>query len=293
VTAVVDRAGEVAAAPAAHPGVRSVWRTVGARVGSTLGWFATSLVVLGALWEIGVRAFGLDAFGAKSASQVFTWLFLVPAARGHRAELGTALGTTAAHAGLGFLCGAGVGLLLALVLVVTPRLERPVMPLVLLTQALPILTVLPLFILVFGRGYLVTIVITTLAVFFPMFVLAVQGLRSVSAAHLDFFRSLDASRTTVLRRLRIPHAVPNVFAAARICVPSAMFGAIVSEWLATGDGLGFLMINAASSAGGYSELWSAVALTTVFTMAWYALVGVVEAVVLGRFAPEQLTPSHH
>ena len=292
-TAVVDPAAEVTAPPAAGTGVRSVWRTVGARVGSTLGWFVTSLVVLAALWEIGVRAFDLGSFGAKSASQVFTWLFLAPAGPGHRAELAAALATTAAHAGLGFACGAGVGLVLALVLVVTPRMERPVMPLVLLTQALPILTVLPLFILVFGRGYLVTVVITTLAVFFPMFVLAVQGLRSVSAAHLDFFRSLDASDRTVLLRLRIPHAVPNVFAAAKICVPSAMFGAIVSEWLATGDGLGFLMINAASSAGGYSELWAAVALTTVFTMAWYALVGVVEVVVLGRFAPEKLTAARH
>jgi ABC-type nitrate/sulfonate/bicarbonate transport system permease component len=94
---------------------------------------------------------------------------------------------------------------------------------------------------------------------------------------------------TTLVRLRLPSAVPNVCAAARVAVPSAMFGAIVAEWLATGDGLGYLMITAASGAGGYSQLWASVVVTTLFTMAAYAAVGVVEGICLGRFAPHRLT----
>jgi ABC-type nitrate/sulfonate/bicarbonate transport system permease component len=268
--------------------VSPVWRAVIANVASTLGWFVASIVILATIWQIGVKAFGLNSFGAKSATQVFDYLFRSSAASANRQSLGVALQRTATHAGLGMASGVVVGVLLALGFVISPKLERPLMPLVLLTQALPILTVLPLFILIFGRGYLVTIVITTLAVFFPMFVLVTQGLRSVSSAHLDYFHSLDASRWTVLTRLRIPSAVPNFFAAAKICVPSAMFGAIVSEWLATGDGLGYLMINAAAGSGGYDKLWAAVALTTVFTMACYTLVGVIEVAVLGHFAPEKI-----
>jgi sulfonate transport system permease protein len=266
----------------------SISRGVVVNIAQTVGWFLLAAASIGLLWEVGVRALGLSSFGAKGPSQVFSYLVTDPAAATNRSPLEDALITTGAHAGLGFISGVGVGLILALGFVLIPALERPLMPLILLTQSLPILAVLPLFILMLGRGFGVTIVITTLAVFFPMFVMASQGLHAVPQTHLDYFHSLDSPKTTVLFRLRLPTAVPSIFAALKVCVPSAMFGAIVSEWLATGDGLGYLMVNAAASAGAYDALWSAVALTTLLTMVAYTLIETLEQVVLGHFAPEKV-----
>ena len=266
----------------------SIWRSAALNAVVTLGWFVLSVVSIALLWQLAVQLMGLGSFGAKSPTQVLAFLLTDPDAAENRRPLVEALATTSQHAGLGFVSGVSVGLLLALGFVLVPLLERPLMPIILLTQSLPVLAVLPLFILMLGRGYAVTVVITTLATFFPMFVMASQGLQQVGGPQRDYFRSLDASSATTLLRLRIPSAVPFIFAALKVCVPSAMFGAIVSEWLATGDGLGYLMVNAAASAGSYHTLWAAVGITTVVTMATYTVLEVVEQLALGRFAPEKV-----
>jgi sulfonate transport system permease protein len=273
----------------ARPG--SIWATVAKKLASDFGWLAASLLVMALVWQLAVTTFDLGSFGTKSVGDVWWFLFVDDDAGLNRSELGTALGQTAVHAGAGFVAGMLVGAGLAVAFVLAPSLERLLLPLLLLTQALPVLAVLPLFVLLFGRGLLVTLVITTLAVFFPTFVTTSQGLRSAPPGQQDWFASVAAGRWTTLLRLRLPSAVPNLCAAARVAVPSAMFGAIVAEWLATGDGLGYLMITAASGAGGYSLLWASVVVTTVFTMAWYAAVALVEGICLGHFAPHRLTSS--
>lgn len=274
-------------ASAAEPTV-TVTRDVIRRIASTFGWLALTLVFIGLLWQVTVEGLALDSFGTKSAADVATYLLTETKAATNREELYTALGQTALHALAGFSTGTAVGVTVAIVLVTVPRLQRPVVPLLLLSQAVPILAVLPLFIMILGRGVVVTVVITTLAVFFPVFVMVSQGLRSPRSAHLEYFASLSASPIQVLFRLRIPSAVPGFFAALKVAIPSAMFGAIVSEWLATGDGLGYLMTGAAAGVGGYGKLWAAVAITTAFTMLWYALVTAAEAVALGIFDPGRL-----
>ncbi|OLT09206.1 hypothetical protein BJF78_31225 [Pseudonocardia sp. CNS-139] len=265
-----------------------VWAAVARKLASDIGWLLAALLAMAAVWHLAVTTFDLGAFGTKSVGDVWRYLLTEEDAGAHRAEIGSALRRTVEHAGLGFVAGMLVGTGLAVAFVLVPALERPLLPLLLLTQALPVLAVLPLFVLLFGRGLLVTLVITTLAVFFPAFVLTAQGLRAVPAGQRDWFASVAAGRLTTLVRLRLPSAVPNVCAAAKVAVPSAMFGAIVAEWLATGDGLGYLMITAATGSGGYTQLWASVAVTTVLTMAWYAAVGVAEGICLGHFAPHRL-----
>lgn len=274
-------------APSGAP-VDRIWVTVLRRVAVDLGWLLISLTVMALLWQLAVTTFGLDSFGTKSPADVWRFLAVDDAAAENRAELLAALRETGSHAGIGFVAGIAVGIGLAVLFVLVPLLERPLMPAVLLTQALPVLAVLPLFVLLFGRGLVVTLVITILAVFFSAFVLSLQGLRSVPKDQVDYLRSLDAGAVTTLLRVRLPYAVPSMFAAARVAVPAAMFGAILAEWLATGNGLGYLMITAAAGSAGFSLLWAAVAITTAVTMTTYTVIGVVESLCLAHFAPERL-----
>jgi ABC-type nitrate/sulfonate/bicarbonate transport system permease component len=97
-------------------------------------------------------------------------------------------------------------------------------------------------------------------------------------------RAYNASSWTTLFKLRLPSALPSLFSSARIAAPGAMLGAVLAEWLATGQGLGYLMLEA-STTSEFSQLWSGVVLITASSAVIYAVVGLVETPVLRRFGP--------
>ncbi|GAA2228811.1 hypothetical protein GCM10009851_11610 [Herbiconiux moechotypicola] len=258
------------------------------RIASTLGFMLLALVVITVIWDLSVRGLGLDSFGTPTPWRVWEWWALEPDSAEHRRVVFDALGVTVRHALSGYVVGSIVGIGLAVVFTSAPRIERASLPTVLFIQTVPILAILPLFILIFGRGDLVTTAIVALTVFFPTLVWVSQGLRSPHPTTVDLFRSLDATRTTVMIRLRFPSAVAGLFVAARLAVPGALFGAFVAEWLATGDGLGYLVVTSMQAVGGFSPLWAAVSATTLLTMIAYVAVEIVEAIALARYDPDQL-----
>jgi ABC-type nitrate/sulfonate/bicarbonate transport system permease component len=110
----------------------------------------------------------------------------------------------------------------------------------------------------------------------------VFGLRSAPSNAFDLLAAYGAREATVLRKVQIPYALPAVFASARIAAPGALLGAILAEWLATGQGLGDLMVTS-SSTSNYSMLWAAVVLITAVSILVYNLVSVIERPVVARF----------
>jgi ABC-type nitrate/sulfonate/bicarbonate transport system permease component len=123
--------------------------------------------------------------------------------------------------------------------------------------------------------------------FFPTLVNVLGGLRSARAEVLELLSVYNCSKLTVVRKARIPAALPSLFASARIAVPASVLGAVVVEWLATGKGLGNAILAGAFNAR-YGILWAAAAILCAVTMVGYWAVGVCERVVLKRYAPEQL-----
>ncbi|NUR84765.1 MAG: ABC transporter permease subunit, partial [Nonomuraea sp.] len=108
------------------------------------------------------------------------------------------------------------------------------------------------------------------------------GLRSASPQATDLVLAYGGSRGTVLRKVAVPTALPSVFAAARISVPASIIGALIAEWLATGKGIGADILR---SIGGfrYDQVWADIVAVTAVSLIGYALVGIVEALVLSRF----------
>ncbi|MBW8076882.1 MAG: ABC transporter permease subunit, partial [Gallionella sp.] len=131
-------------------------------------------------------------------------------------------------------------------------------------------------------GLISVTVIAGIVTFFPTLVNVVQGLRSAPADSLLLMRAYDASKLTILRKVQVPSALPSLFSAARIAAPGALLGAVLAEWLSTGKGLGFYMLEA-STESQYNALWSGVAIITVVSVTIYAIVGVIEIPVLRRF----------
>jgi ABC-type nitrate/sulfonate/bicarbonate transport system permease component len=161
------------------------------------------------------------------------------------------------------------------------------MPLAIGLRSVPIIAMTPLLVLIFGRGLAVTLAISALLTFFTTLVNVVHGLRSTSPQIIELMRSFDASRWMVLRKVMLFSALPALFASARVSAMGAMLGAIVGEWLATGAGLGQVMI-IASVKSEYDVLWAAGALLTLVSAAVYAALAALERAVLSRYAPEQV-----
>lgn len=155
-------------------------------------------------------------------------------------------------------------------------------------RAVPIVATTPLIIMAFGRGIAGTTVIVAVMSFFPTLVNVVAGMRQTPGRLLDVVHSYHAPAWAVLWKARLPSALPAILASARIAVPASLLGATVAEWLATGGGMGDLMIVSASLAR-YDVLWSCVAVLTLTAVVGYGLVAALEGAVLRRYAPEHAT----
>ena len=86
--------------------------------------------------------------------------------------------------------------------------------------------------------------VVALMVFFPVVVTAAQGFSSVDRNLLDLLRSVDASGWQIFRRVRFPHALPQIFSGLKIGITLAVVGAVVGEWVGASNGLGYLLLHA-------------------------------------------------
>jgi len=154
------------------------------------------------------------------------------------------LGEAVAGLAIGFVAG----FVLAVLTSEFPLVRRAVMPIAVVLNVTPLVAIAPALVVAFGFGPLPKLIITGLICFFPILINTAAGLRSVSQEVLQVYRTVDASRIELLWHLRIPSALPFLFAALRVVFPLSIIGAVVAEMSAAGStrGLG-TAISVASS----------------------------------------------
>lgn len=173
---------------------------------------------------------------------------------------------TAMEAFLGFLLGAAVGMTVGLVLGRARRVAEILDPFIMAFYSLPKLALAPLFILWFGIGMQMKIVLTATICFFLVFLNTYTGVRSVSRELVAILHLMGAKEGHVITKVVIPSAVTWVFAGLRISVPYALIGAVVGELMASNRGLGFLLSSSAgdfNTAGVFAALCGIVALAAL------------------------------
>jgi NitT/TauT family transport system permease protein len=116
-----------------------------------------------------------------------------------------------------------------------------VSPLVVASQAIPIVAIAPLLAIWFGYGITPKIVTSLLIVFFPILVSVVAGIRSVEPNLRDLMRSLQANRWQMFAKLEVPSALPMVLSGLKVGATLAVIGAVVGELVNSDRGLGFLI----------------------------------------------------
>jgi ABC-type nitrate/sulfonate/bicarbonate transport system permease component len=254
-----------------------------ARLGRTVGVSALTLGVMCAIWQGAIDLFHLSSFVAKGPVAVYDYLVTVPAAASNRSQLLSALGVTIRDAALGYFAGTAVAIAVALGVALRRDIAQTVMPVAIALRSVPLVAMVPILTLVLGQGLLSVTVIAGIVTFFPTLVNVVQGLRSAPAAAFDLFAAYGATNFKILRKARLPYALPAIFASARIAAPGALLGAILAEWLSTGQGLGDLMVTSSSTAN-YSMLWSAVVAITTVSILIYNVVSAIERPVVARLS---------
>ena len=142
---------------------------------------------------------------------------------------------------VGLTLGVALGAPLGYALAKFRRLERLFAPYIVASQAVPVVAIAPLLIIWFGPGMLSKVLITVLITFFPLLMNTMLGVRSIPVEMYHLLSSLGARRLQVLRYLEIPAALPMFFSGLRIAATLSVVGAVVGEFIAAREGLGFLI----------------------------------------------------
>jgi len=251
------------------------------RIARPVALLALSVGVLIVTWDVLLRIFALNPFFAKSPEAVYRFVLTGPRAAEHRATLFDALGQTMRDAAPGYILGMAAACVAAVVVVLSPTVEQTIMPIAIALRSIPLVALTPLISLLFGRGLWGVTVIVALVTFFPTLVNVTVGLRSAPAQARDVVAAAGGGRSMEMRKVRMPYALPAFFASAKIAAPAAIGGATLAEWLATGKGLGSLLV-ISYSASDFNTLWSGATLIVAVSIGLYSLIGALEGLVLAR-----------
>jgi ABC-type nitrate/sulfonate/bicarbonate transport system permease component len=192
-------------------------------------------------WEGYVRLAHIDPFTLPAPSRIFS------ASLAASAAFSLHLQPTLSETALGFASSLVTGGIAAVLLDVTPLLQRALYPLLVASQAIPIVAIAPLFVLWFGFGLLPKVLVVMLVCFFPITVATYDGLQSTDPELVKLYRTFGAKTWSLFWRLRLPSALPSFFSGLRIAATYAVVGAIFSEYIGAFTGLGVFLQDAQHS----------------------------------------------
>lgn len=167
------------------------------------------------------------------------------------------------------------GVLAALAMHLSRTLRDAAYPLLVASQAIPVVVLAPIFVLAFDYGIGPKLAIVALICFFPITVNVLDGLRSVDPEQLKLMRSFGASRLRTLRSVEIPAALPSFFSGLRVAATVSVIGAVFGEWAGADEGLGRLVLMDNNQLL-TSRAYAGIVLLTLMAVALFALASLAE-----------------
>jgi NitT/TauT family transport system permease protein len=143
----------------------------------------------------------------------------------------------------GYLIGSGLGLLIGILVAQFPLVEKTLFPYVVAFETLPKVAIAPIVIIWLGFGYNSKIAITAMIVFFPVVVNTMTGLRATDPQYLEMLTAFTATKWQAFRIVKVPMALPYIFAGLDIASVLGVIGAIVAEFVGARAGLGYLILH--------------------------------------------------
>lgn len=146
---------------------------------------------------------------------------------------------------IGYVMGCGLAIVIGTMVAESRTFERFLYPYIVALQSTPKIAIAPLILVWFGFGIESKVVMVALMSFFPMFINTMVGIRQTNASMLNLMQVFSASRTHIFFNVKLPAAAGHIFAGLQISVVLGLIGAVVSEFVSSTQGLGY-MIQAAS-----------------------------------------------
>jgi NitT/TauT family transport system permease protein len=243
-------------------------------IGWPIGVTALTLV----LWELAVRALGVKTVVLPAPSVIVRVLV------GRWDILLEHLWPTFYEVVLGFLVSVAGGIVVAVLITYSRIVRNGFYPIIVVSQIVPKVAVAPLFIIWFGMGTPSRLLLAFLVAFFPMTINAAHGFQSVDEDFLRMARAYMGGRWQIFTKIRVPHALPHIFSGMKISITLAVIGVIVAEFVASQQGIGYLIVFANGTLD-TPLMMAAITALSVMGLALYGVIAAMERVVVYWQAP--------
>lgn len=240
---------------------------------NSVGWTAISISSLIVAWGLAVVVFQPPEYILPGPWAVASCLWT------DFPTLMEASVPTASVILVGFTVSVVVAVPLGLLIVALPWLDRLLYPILVSFNSIPKVALAPLFVVWFGYGMLPRVVIAFSIAFFPILVNTVSGIKGVDPDMVRLARSMGASKLRTFTWVRLPNAMPTIFAGLKVASGLAVIGGIIGEFVASDAGLGYLLLQAQ---GQFDTvlIFAIVFLLAVFATLLYYSVELVERIVI-------------
>jgi NitT/TauT family transport system permease protein len=259
------------------------------RIAQQVRYQAPAIIVFVAvlvIWELGVAALNMAQFilprpSAIAAAFVAEWPTLQAAA-----------GNTLFEALGGLAIGVTAGVLTAFAVSRWARVREAILPIAIGASAIPIIAAAPIFSNWFGiLNPFSKMAVVILLVYFPMLINVARGLTQVEPSAVELMQASAASEGQVLRKVRIPNALPYFFTALKVCTTLSLIGAVVAEYFGgSSDVLGRVIVQSSSRLR-FDITWAAITIAAVSGIAMYLVALLVERIVIPWHASQRAAES--
>jgi NitT/TauT family transport system permease protein len=176
---------------------------------------------------------------------------------------------------LGFSLAIAAGLSMGILIVHSRIISAIITPPLLLLQIVPKMALAPIILVWVGIGLASRTTVVVLVTFFPIVISTITGLQSIEPEAIDLARSLQMNRYTILRKIRFPNALPHIFSGLRVASTLAVIGTIISEFVASQSGLGYIILSSGFVLDTALQ-FAALILVTIFGVIFYGMVVLAE-----------------
>ncbi len=240
-----------------------------------VGPAVVAFIVIVALWEALTRALDIQSFILPKPTEILAKFF-------SDASIIWAAGLNTLYEALGGLVtGTMLGVVVALATVRWVHVRRGLMPFAIAANAVPIIALAPITNAMFGLTTPVSkMAVVAVVVFFPVMINTARGLIELDDAEIELMRSYAATPREVMRRVRIPHALPYFFSALKVSSALSLIAAIVAEYFGgPQDVLGQYILNRAFQLL-FPEAWAAILVASILGIGFYVTILIAERLVM-------------
>ncbi|WP_029006170.1 ABC transporter permease [Azorhizobium doebereinerae] len=245
-----------------------------------------TLAIVVALWAFFTRPGGLPSYLLPPPGAVFSALYAGLADGSYWPHIRFTLLSTLS----GYIIGSAAAVVVGILIAESETFEKFVYPLIVAVQSMPKVALAPLILVWFGFGITSKIVLVALICFFPLLVNTIVGIRRADPELVEMCRSFNRSRAFIFLNVKLPSAASSIFAGLQIGIVLALIGAVVGEFIASEQGLGYL-IGSATVNMSVSTMFAGVLILSAMGMAGSSLMRFIHRRVVFWEGARQSMPS--